>query len=432
MAIRMKEWAIAPAPAAAPTVPMSGVESVGRAGESMARGFAGLGQGLNEMARQVLLLEDQWKDKSEEIKQKGECLEADTKLKAVVNECLGEMIRLNDDATDREQTWERLARSKVQEVLSPLSDGARLTMTPIAEQYLAEGFAEAAKRRSLASLQQARGRWQGALDRAVESGDPNQVETTLWSGKGVFVPEENWETYRTRAMDEACLSRWERLWNEDPVQAALFEKQKNDLPQTKDFRRRLDSENKKKISALRASFVRLLVESERRGDALTSESLQFVESIGFMNNEQAERYRNTHERDGKQPVSYLSEAEKAQWKEKIDLADEDDTAYEQLCIGIASSGLPQEERVKLFDRLDTMRQIPKRERERVYNVVKAFFANGCLGDPNDPSVKRAWELRQEQLLMQLREKKADEVVESFRKKAEGFNEWIDFSVNKGA
>lgn len=430
MAIRIKEWAIAPAPVSAPTVPMSGVESIGRAGEAMARGFSGLGQGLSEMSRQVLLLEDRWNDQSEEIKQKGECLEADNKLKVAIDESLNEMLRLNDDASDRRQTWERLARSKVQEVLSPLSEGAQRTMIPIAEQYMAAGFAEATKRRSLASLQQARGRWKDALNIAVAKGDPNNVETALLCGKGVFVSEEDWERTRARAMDEACLSRWERLWKDDPVQAALSEKQKNDLPQTKYFRRRLDSENQKKLSALHTTFVRLLVDSERRGDALSEKSLQFVESLGFMDKEQAERYRKTHDHEGEYPVSLLSDEEKEQWREKIDLADEDDASYENLCIGIASSGLRQEERLKLFDRLDTMRQVPKAEREKVYNIVNTFFKGGCLGDPGDPSVKKARELRIEQLLMQLRDKKADEVAESFRKKTEGFNEWIDFSKNK--
>lgn len=432
MAIRMKEWAIGPAPATAPVVPMSGVEAIGRAGDALARGFSGLGQGLNEMVRQVLSLEEEWKNKSEEIKLKGECLEADGKLKAAVNESMGEMLRLNEGDAAGEQTWERLTRGRVQEVLSSLSEGAQRTMMSVAEHYLATGFAEVAKRRNLASLQQARGRWQDSLRHAVQNGDPNRVETVLLSGKGVFVSEDNWEATRMRAMDEACLSRWERLWKEDPVQAALFEKQKNDQPKTKEFRHRLDVENQKKLSELRSSFVRALVDSERRGETLTPESLEFVESLGFMDGEQTSRYRGSHYASEKYRVANPSDTEKEQWKEKIDLAAEDISTYENLCIGIATSGLPQEERVKLFERLATMRQIPQKERERAYNVLKDFFGSGCLGDPDDPSVKKARIQRQEHLLMQLGEGKGDEAVESFRKKAMEFNEWIDFSTKKGA
>lgn len=369
MAIRMREWASAPGiQPGGVVVPMRGVASIGEAGKAMAYGLQGAAEGVRSLVglAQKVSVTGELSAFHEKL------VEADAQTK--------EELKGRGDVGDYAGAWSQASERRIAEAMQHLSEPARAQAEEMVRDFRSRGLIEAVRTGELRALDRARSQWEAGVRQAAMRGDSAAVERHLAGGTNVFVPAKAVEEVKAQALDAACLSRWSRLWDDDPVQAMEAMKEGGEQPAGEGMRVALKRMNEEKSRAFRNDFASMLAEMDARGAVMEPGSLQRAQKLGLMDAEQTRLYTAGHAPEAKDAAD---DAALSRWKQRIDTMGENDAALADIRIGVAASGLPREARQKLFERVETARQLPRRERSMIDERLERYCREGYLGAPGD-------------------------------------------------
>lgn len=409
----MREWASAPGiQPGGVVVPMRGVASIGEAGKAMAEGLRGADAGVQSLL-----------GLAQKVSVTGELSAFHEKLVDADAQTKAELAK-RGDVDDYASAWSQASERRIAEAMQDLSEPARAEAEAMVQDFRNRGMIEAVRTGELRALDRARSQWEAGVRQAAVRGDSAAVERHLEGGANVFMPAGAMDHVKTQALDAACLSRWSRLWKDDPVRAMEAVKEGGEQPAGDGMRVALKRMNDERRKAFRNDFASMLAEMDTQGAVMEPQSLERARNLGLMDAEQTRLYNEGHAPDAKDSAA---DATLSRWKQRIDTMAEDEAALADIRIGVAASGLSRETRRDLLERVETARQLPRRERTMLDERLERYCREGYLGTPGDAAT---W-LRKNRLQDEMTGVHAREGVEAAVKRLETFVEqssgWVCYS-----
>ncbi len=416
MAIRMREWATAPGiQPGGVVVPMNGVASIGKTGEAISDGLKSLSEGVGALA-----------GLAQHVSVTGE-LSAFRERLTGVNEQAQAELKQKGGVQDYAAAWSQISEPRLTEAMRDLSEPARAEAGEIVQEFRRNGMIEAMRTGGLGQLDRARSQWEAGVRQAAVRGDSEAVERHLAVGENVFMPSRAFRQIKTQALDAACLARWSRLWENDPVRAVAAMDEGGEQPSGVEMRQALQRMNEGRRKEFRNDFASMLAEMDDNGAVMEPASLQLAQRLKLIDDEQARLYGESHAPGARDTADHAS---LSRWKQRIDTMAEDDDSLADIRIGIATSGFSGSTRRALFKRLETARQLPRRERSMLDARLERYCREGYLGAPEDQATWLRKNRVQDELIDAHASRGVQAAIDRLETMLEQSSGWVCYKKNK--
>ncbi len=406
----MKEWGMLSAPGQPVHVRTQGLYSWERTGREVGEGLGDVLVGGAKLAE------------LEQVQSTGELAAFTEQLRAISAEVSEELQQ--EEVKDWDYAWNAAMTPRIREAVQELSAESRAGGLELARVYSAQSSIEAQRDRELRRVTSARGRWEQQVEASVAAGHEEQAARWLQAGRGVFVPEAEFEPRLQELRSRACRARWESRLQAAPLEALRELKRATKeadapLPGGKKEREALEQSCERLRRRLRRELAQQFSERLRAGEELDAATLELAAGAGLLP-------EGASAGQGASRKAEPTPATRSSWRRWVDEREEGEEADEQARLTLATAPLPLAERRALLTRLERSARVPMADRRALSRRLFASYSSGAFGCPGDAEAARALLSLQDEGAALLAEQGAGAVSEWMEARCSGGNQWVCF------